>query len=509
MQLEVEKNNLSINQLVIHKIENVTISGDAIVPDSKPDVMNIVISNGSSCNIYKKELNDGKIRVDGSIPVYIIYNSSVDNNKVTDGLFHSLDFSQVISLENVTSEMIENSSIKLNNVNCKIINERKVNIEAEISFDIYIYNNSSEEYVNNIKNCNLQKRKSNITLCSLFNKGENNVSVNDKIEINSQDDILQILNVYSEISKVETKISYNKVLTNSNLNLKIAYITKDNRICFAKKSFPIMGFVDMKDVSDKIFLDSKVEMKNMTVTKDINQTHIINVSAEMRICIMAYEEKSVSIIQDLYSTNKNLECTKKSVNIINSKSCFTKMYSIDQNENLNIGNEKIYDMNAKFVLDKVSRSEGTAEISGNACFIFLHSTNEMKDIATKRIDVPVKCNVDTKNVIESSLINFEYNISNNNMEVLSDGSVHIKVDFQFVLNCTNFTSTMLINNAKESEPPMSNKYNMSIYFTKSDDSMWDIAKKYNSTCESIMKTNELESEVLQPGIQLFIPRVVS
>ena len=509
MQLDIEKSNLSVNQLVVHKIENVTISGDAIVPDSKPDVMSIITSNDSSCNIYKKELNDGKIRVDGSIPVYIIYNSSTDNGKITDALFHSLDFSQVISLENVTSQMIENSSIKLNSVNCKIINERKVNIEAEISFDIYVYNNSNEEYVNNIKNCNLQKKESNITLCSLFNKGETNISINDKIEINSQDDISQILNVYSEISKVESKISVNKVLTNSNLNLKIAYITKDNRICFAKKSFPIMGFVDMKDISDKNFLESRIEMKNLTATQDINQTHFINVSAEIKVYVMAYEEKSISLIQDLYSTNKNLECTKKSINIINSKSHFTKIYSIDQNENLNIGNEKIYDMNVKFVLDKITRNEGSTEISGNAYFMFLHSANEMKEVATKKIDIPIKCNVDTKNVSESSLINFDYSISNNSMEILSDGSVHIKVDFDFTLNCTNFTSTMLIDNAKESEIPMNNKYNMSIYFTKNNDIMWNIAKKYNSTCESIMKTNELESETLQPGMQLFIPRVIS
>ena len=56
---------------------------------------------------------------------------------------------------------------------------------------------------------------------------------------------------------------------------------------------------------------------------------------------------------------------------------------------------------------------------------------------------------------------------------------------------------------------MNNTSNMVIYFTKPEDNLWEIAKKFNSTKEIIKESNEMKDENIIGGMQLFIPRYVN
>ena len=72
MLLEKEKENVCINQLVGQKKYEIEVEGNVIVNEIKPDVVNIISTNGIPC-VYKKEVMDGKVRLDGSINTYVIY----------------------------------------------------------------------------------------------------------------------------------------------------------------------------------------------------------------------------------------------------------------------------------------------------------------------------------------------------------------------------------------------------------------------------------------------------
>ncbi|MBO4815605.1 MAG: DUF3794 domain-containing protein [Clostridia bacterium] len=92
MLLETEKENVCINQLVGQKKDEIIVEGDVIVNDVKPDVLSIMSTSGIPC-IYKKEVMDGKIKLDGSVNTYIIYLADSDQNEVRS-LNAVLDFTR-------------------------------------------------------------------------------------------------------------------------------------------------------------------------------------------------------------------------------------------------------------------------------------------------------------------------------------------------------------------------------------------------------------------------------
>ena len=98
MVVDTIKENLCVNKLVATKKELIMVEGDMIVPDSKPDILNTICTSGVVC-IYKKEIQDDKIRIDGNINTYIMYMADDTQDRVR-GLSTSLDFSENVQVAN-------------------------------------------------------------------------------------------------------------------------------------------------------------------------------------------------------------------------------------------------------------------------------------------------------------------------------------------------------------------------------------------------------------------------
>ena len=150
MVLETVNENLCVNKLIAAKKDIIMVEGDMIVPDSKPDILNTICTSGVVC-VYKKEVLDEKIRMDGNINTYIMYLADDTQSKVR-GINTSLDFSEMIQVPNAKEGMDAIIQAKLKTIECKVINGRKIGIKATLEMDIKVYAKEEVEIVNNIPN---------------------------------------------------------------------------------------------------------------------------------------------------------------------------------------------------------------------------------------------------------------------------------------------------------------------------------------------------------------------
>ena len=90
MVLDTIKEKICVNKIVATKKEVIFVEGDMIVPDSKPDILNTICTSGVVC-IYKKEILEGRVKLEGSINTYIMYMADDSDDKVR-GLATNLDF---------------------------------------------------------------------------------------------------------------------------------------------------------------------------------------------------------------------------------------------------------------------------------------------------------------------------------------------------------------------------------------------------------------------------------
>jgi len=229
MVVETAKNQITLNQIVGQKKESRTVESDIIVNDIKPDVLNVISVNGM-VSIYKREIMEGKARLDGTINTYIIYLAD-DEYGSTRSLNTSLDFTQIIDIENCNENMQLEESVNIKSFETKVINGRKLNIKANLETNVTIYSNETFDIiteVNSIKDVQLMNNTEKIA--SLVGSGRNKTSIKDTISLDVADEFAEIMKVNFKILNEEVKISYNKVLSKADAQVEIMYLIEDNRI---------------------------------------------------------------------------------------------------------------------------------------------------------------------------------------------------------------------------------------------------------------------------------------
>ena len=298
--------------MVGQKTELVMLEGDAIVPDIKPDILSTISTSGNIC-VYKKEILEEKVRIDGSINVCIMYLSDTEESTVR-GLTTSVDFTQIIDLDKCKPGMDLNVNVNLKGVECRVLNGRKVSVKASVEFNLKVYSNENVDIVKEINGVNnVQILNKTFLLNSLVGTGFTKAYGKDTLIIDNIDNLAEILKTDMRIVNKDIKISYNKVLAKADANVKIMYLTEDNRINAVEGLIPIMGFIDIPNVEEENLCDMQYKLRNLLIKPNEVEEHSIYVEAEVELICHVYARKEINVIQDLYSPENEMNFTQKKI----------------------------------------------------------------------------------------------------------------------------------------------------------------------------------------------------
>ena len=163
MTIETIRDSLCINQIVEQRKDSFIIEGDAIIPDVKPDILGTISTSGTVC-IYKKEIQDGKIKIDGTINTYIMYLADSESNNIRS-INTNLDFSQTINTEKAKINMNLENTFTLKEIECKVLNGRKVNIKAVLEVETKMFSNENIDIVKGVEDLrDVQTLNNNINI---------------------------------------------------------------------------------------------------------------------------------------------------------------------------------------------------------------------------------------------------------------------------------------------------------------------------------------------------------
>lgn len=506
--VDTNKENLNINKLICEKEEVVLVESDMIVPDSKPDILSTINTSGNIC-IYKKEILDEKVKIDGNINTYIMYVPDNTKDKVR-GINTSLDFSEIIDAPNCQNNMILEMTTEIKNLDCNVINGRKINIKAGISIKFKVYTNENIEVVNDILNNNdIQILKENKKINSLVGCGNTKAYVKDTITIDNTDNLAEILKVNINMIDKDIKTSYNKVLAKTDLEIKIMYLTEDDRIVVCTNKIPVVGFIDIQDVSEDNICDTNFVIKNMVIKPNNIEEHSIYVECEVEVFCMAYTDKDFCVLQDLYSPVEELECTTKRACAISNKENRKDIYKLNETVNLpELEDRKLIDADCIPRINNIVKSNSRIIYEGEMEVKFVMSEQDMQ-ISTSKAIVPYEYTIETNRNAETLNLDVQMEMGTQDFVIKSGGDVLVNADIIFNTNMCDKVEMDIIDDIELKDNINEEDYSLIIYIVKKGDTLWNIAKKLKSTVEDIVKANDIEDEnKIKVGEKLYIPRYI-
>lgn len=509
MAIETLKENLCVNQIIGKAKENIIAEGDVIIPDIKPDILSTINTNGTIC-IYKKEVLEGKIRIDGGVQVYIMYLADDENSNVR-GINTVIDFTKVIDMEKANPTMNLESNINLKDIECKILNGRKVNIKANIEANVSVYSNENIEFIKEIENRNdIQVLNNLANIDSLLGTGNTKVYAKDTVSIESTDNLAEIMKTNINIVNKEVKTSYNKILAKADMLVNIVYLTDDNRINEVKWQIPVMGFIDMQNISDDNLCNVNYEIKNILMKPNNIEEHSIYVEVELEISCNVFEKKELNIIQDLYSPSECLNINQKNITVMQDKKnvkdrCIIKeKMLIPEIRNNKICNSEVL---PKIVKQSIYNDRIMCECELEIKFMYFSSVTNRIDLKTQTI--PFNTNIECPGVSQNSNLNTRIEIITQDFIVMPDESIETNIELEMSVDVSKMMEVRVIDNVEVAENNDENIYSIVVYFVKPGDTLWNIAKRFKSTIKAISSVNGIEDEnKINVGQQLFIPKFV-
>lgn len=506
MDFETEK--ICLNQIVAQKRDTFCAEDNIIIPDVKPDILSTIDSSGN-IYIYKKEIINGRLKIDGGVQTYIMYLADNEESNIR-GLHTVIDFSQNIEIENLTQEMNLECNLNIKNIECKILNGRKVNIKVNIDVDIKISSNEEKELVKTINDTErVQMISDSITIDSLKGRGETVAIAKDTITVD--DNLADILGSEISVRNKDIKISYNKVLSKADVMVEILYLTEDEKINTMTAQIPIMGFIDIPNISDKETCNTNYEIRNINIKPNNVEDHSIYVEIEFLITCNAFEDRNINLIQDLYSPEEEITMEQENVSLIQNKNSIIDICNVQEKINISeIKNNKILNISACTNIIKENILNGSISYEGELVLKILFESNITNRMEVKEQRITFTHNISSDKINKDSNITTHTEIDSKDFICMPDNTIDIRVNINFIVDVYQKNNVNIVKNIKiEENSKNSNSNSLVIYFVKEGDTLWKIAKKFKSTIDEIAKVNNIEDvDKISIGEQLYIPKYV-
>ena len=490
----MERNTIAINKKVVEKTKTIEVVGDIIVPDIKPDIINIINTNGNAY-VYKEEITQGRMRFDGNIDTYVVY---LAENGETRSMQTTISFIETIEDTVIKEGMTTKQNISIENIETKILNERKISVTANLNVKTAFFEKSEIQVLNDLEEMSgVEKLKENLNVKSIVASNSVKTSIKEDLAIDQNLVVSEILKTTVEVTNIENKISYNKVLAKADANVKVLFLTEDERIHRAESVIPIMSFIDLEKITEEHTCEVDYKIRNMLFKS--NSTSSISCQVDFEVNCEAYESRNIEVIQDMYGTKENINFTKKEAEVQIDGEEKTETISINEKVVIEDVNS-ILDVDCKPVIVASNTVGSFTNYEGELNLEFYYEADNRNGLNVKNVKLPFLAKMEmTEKNVEINVQRKMFSINNENVEC--------NIELLARQSSSTLKKISIIENIESNPYEEENDYKMFIYFVKAGDSIWKIAKKFRVCMEDIIKINNLEDpDRINIGDRLYIMR---
>ncbi len=507
--MELIKENEEYFEVVHTGSERISVDGDVIVPDIKPDVLK-VLQVDASAGLTDKGITNGAVYVQGKLNVNILY--IPDSEEETIGCIKaSFNFKDRMENPEILPEMMLKINCDVSRVEFTLLNSRKLSVKATVTCDYEVvgerkieipcgFNGECGEYINEP-----------ITIDTISAQESCDFIVRDSMEIASgKQSVKEILKTDCKICDKEIKAVSGKLIAKGVLKACILYSTSDCGVDFCEAEFPFTEVFDVYDLSenDSCMLDLTVADISSELCEDNDgDLRVINIECLINASLRACRKAEFNMISDCYCPGMDTDIKynditlKRYIDEIKSQSNIKEVISPDPKLPKLI---KVYNVIAQAEMTKITSENEKVITEGKIKVYVLYLTDNPKcAVYSFKKDIPFgfsfDCPAANGNMIYDADISVEYLSYNLN----AAGEIELRCTLEQDIRITKKEKIKMITEMDTCE--RQEKKDIIIYFVKNGDTLWNIGKKYAVKTEDIKCINGLDNDDISYGQKLLIP----
>ena len=513
------------------------IEEDILVPDTKPDLKDILIMEGS-CYLTNREISpstkdDEYTTLSGELCLESLYCPEKPSA-----------ICPIISIETRIpfkeqfkpgkAEKIL-ASCYVEKIDYTIVNERKYRIKAKIVIETKEYHNITLEIFDGLRSGKLHVLKQKTELMTLALRKKDLLSI--KEYISPINDTLPGQLLYKDIKIIENykQITSDKIILNGFVALNLLYSDKSpisdvgpaGNIHQLQEKVEFTQFIPLHSMSDISFCNLTFDHSGLRlkICQHEDGQDIIQLEGDIVTYVELYKKAEKEIIVDGYHPEKDFVFKTKETNInvlvgsCNSDSSVREIFvprefssgedgskagSVELSsdvENIlfttgNIIKSDHHYEQGKIVTEGIILAKIVCQLAGDDC-----------KVMTVKEEIPYRMVSPIGNLTGDEIIKHDVFLKDFWSEKINGKQLEFNASISASTEAIKKTSFVQLTDPAFETGSSSDRISpMIIYCCKQNDSLWHIAKKFKTSKESIMEINNLDKEDLHESQKLLIMR---
>lgn len=487
---------------------------DIIVPDTKPDIQQILQAT-ANVSITRKQIADDKITLECKAAITTLY---LGEGGLVRSIFTHHPFTHTIDAKGSHPMADICETLAIQNVEPLLINSRKFCIKLLIGVGVELITAQELEFATDVEEKSdepqnaMQKHIAKISANYHRRIAENEFIVREVLDVPAgKASISEVLHVDATVARHESKAAGNKVLVKGDVAITTMYLAEDESIHSMEHLLPFSEIISaIHEITDSSDVIPSFHVQDITWHAQANadgELRLFSMDVTLRASLTAEQLTTIEALGDIYSTRKELETHFASVNVTNqierTPASVTIADLVRPEENAPEISQ-IHNVQARpHVTD--ARIEGSKiVIEGHVALGALYfATSSENPLGTLQKELPFAHTIETTShaLPENAHCDVRPKITHVSHSVNMSG----ELDFRAVVNLDaqvlEQREYKYLADVKEKEPDereaTQKPYCLRVYFVKQGDTAWSIAKRYRVPVEDLIERNGSEFTVGQ------------
>lgn len=511
MEINVNTKTVYTNEKVFENSSDNLIEFDVTLPDYCPDIKKILKCSVSPKLVSSRCTGD-RVNVEANAVVRVIYSS--EDNRVFC-YEKTVPISKTFDIGTQAENPCVHVKMKTSYVNVRVHSARRIDVNSSIAVEVKVTLKKEHQVVYDAENAGIQLLKDCMGVSSFVGETLMNFGLSETVEINEgKAPVLEILRVSSSVSDVETKAVNNKMLVKGNLKVTVLYVTdnEEKRPQIFEHTMPISRIIELEGISDNT--DNFVSLSTNGVeigvkTNGSGERRLIDIDAGVVADIRSSQRIDSELPTDCFSTKYELNVSTTPVNFETRAEKICDNISIKSNEKINgIKIGEIYDVWCDSVKKSAKYNDGEITVSGEInASILGKDESGIPFYAERTVDFEKKFPTEK---CDDAIFDVECDVNSIDIRYIIGGEDSIELRIEAVLCADVFrtVTTKLISSIEIDENNCKRSKSMfTVYFADEGETLWDIARQFNTTVDSIRQENDSSVLASQTRRMLFIPTV--
>lgn len=514
MPLTLAKETMDMNwkDTAGQQSSQILLEGDMIVPDSKPDLQEILRCEGK-VNIQEKRVMDERVSFSGEMEVCVLYRAK-NGERPLYAMKANLPLEDFLHIEGLEKGMEVTLEGELEHLDCQIVNDRKIGVKAVIQMEAEAERQNHAEILSGVEGEGIECLKGTLRMERDMTTLKDRFTVKEELSLSpSKPEIADVLWEGADLTDQDMRAMDGKVMVRGNLKICMLYCDGEGTIGSFCEKIPFSGYLEGEGIEPKTELNGRLTVEEAKLTPmadEDGEARQVAVDVTIGAQLNGKETVEQEILQDAYAPKGTVTLEKETITYPVTVGSGRNQFIVKERIQLETGERPM--LRAEEVWGEVRLSEArtvvdNVEVEGVLTADILYYCEEDEEpVCMLQRGIPFGQMMELRGVEEGDEANVTLRLEDIDFQMLSEreGELRATVTMDAIVTRQETAETVTDITMEEETAclPMAGAV---IYMVQKGDSLWKIAKRYRTTVDDILAVNEIENpEMIYPGQKLLI-----